>query len=251
MNFINLLQNNPCPHPIIILRDIKFEDLQNLLQFMYNGEVNVAQESLNSFLKSAESLKIRGLTDDEDKKRRKHISNCQASDYKEEEIFQDKAIKAEGRRVKTPHKETVKKEIQEQSDRNDNYEEGSNRDVIPLLEDENVDDPDEDTGEVLDGAQGRIHLYTIVKSLHVQTRLISVVGGHDMSGQLKLIYPPSAIQQYFPCPSCGKVFTTPGSLRNHNKVHSGVTHCRICNKQLATVSSLNRHIKKEHSDIVK
>ena len=72
-----------------------------------------------------------------------------------------------------------------------------------------------------------------------------------MSGQLKLLYPPSAIQQYFPCPSCGKVFTTPGSLRNHNKVHSGVTHCRYCQKQLATVSSLNRHIKKEHKDIVK
>ena len=32
---------------------------------MYHGEVNIAQDSLNSFLKSAESLKVRGLTDDE------------------------------------------------------------------------------------------------------------------------------------------------------------------------------------------
>ena len=58
-----LFQGNPCQHPIIILRDIKYDDLQSLLQFMYNGEVNVAQEQLNSFLKTAESLKIRGLTD--------------------------------------------------------------------------------------------------------------------------------------------------------------------------------------------
>ena len=74
-------------------------------------------------------------------------------------------MKDEGRRVNTLHKEAVKKEIQELSDRNDNQEEGSNRDVIPLLEEENIDDPDEDTGEVLDGAQGKIHPY--VHILHI------------------------------------------------------------------------------------
>jgi len=63
--FRELLKGNPCQHPIIILRDIKYDDLFSLLQFMYNGEVNVAQDQLNSFLKSAESLKIRGLTDNE------------------------------------------------------------------------------------------------------------------------------------------------------------------------------------------
>jgi len=61
--FRELLKGNPCQHPIIVLRDIKYDDLHSLLQFMYNGEVNVAQDQLNSFLKSAESLKIRGLTD--------------------------------------------------------------------------------------------------------------------------------------------------------------------------------------------
>merc|ERR1712242_477755 len=63
-------------------------------------------------------------------------------------------------------------------------------------------------------------------------------GNHDFSGQLSLLYPPSAIQQYFPCKTCGKVFTTPGSLRNHNKIHTGDTSCSICHRQLATVSSL-------------
>lgn len=58
-----IIKGNPCQHPIIVLRDIRYDDLHSLLQFMYNGEVNVAQDQLNSFLKSAESLKIRGLTD--------------------------------------------------------------------------------------------------------------------------------------------------------------------------------------------
>ena len=138
---------------------------------MYNGEVNVAQESLNSFLKSAESLKIKGLTDEEEKSGRKQLSNCQVPDYRDEERheFQDKSIKVDRvrTRVKPTQEETVEKEIQEISDRNDNFEDGSNRDVVPLLEnEENVDDPDEFTGEALDGAQGNNHLYSIVKSLY-------------------------------------------------------------------------------------
>jgi len=64
--FRELLKGNPCQHPIIVLRDIRYDDLHALLQFMYNGEVNVAQDQLNSFLKSAEHLKVRGLTDNTD-----------------------------------------------------------------------------------------------------------------------------------------------------------------------------------------
>ena len=47
---------------------------------------------------------------------------------------------------------------------------------------------------------------------------------------------------------CQKVFTTPGSLRNHTKIHTGATSCPVCSRQLATVSSLNRHMKSEHKD---
>ena len=63
--FRELLRDNPCQHPIIILRDVSYEDVRCLLRFMYNGEVSVSQDSLNSFLKSAESLKIKGLTEED------------------------------------------------------------------------------------------------------------------------------------------------------------------------------------------
>ena len=47
---------------------------------------------------------------------------------------------------------------------------------------------------------------------------------------------------------CYKVFTTPGSLRNHTKIHTGATSCPVCSRHLATVSSLNRHMKSEHRE---
>ncbi|RZB84917.1 zinc finger and BTB domain-containing protein 12, partial [Asbolus verrucosus] len=54
---------NPCSHPIIFMRDVEARHIVALMEFMYAGEVNVAQAHLSAFLKTAESLKIRGLTD--------------------------------------------------------------------------------------------------------------------------------------------------------------------------------------------
>uniref|UniRef100_A0AAG5CSP4 BTB domain-containing protein n=1 Tax=Anopheles atroparvus TaxID=41427 RepID=A0AAG5CSP4_ANOAO len=60
--FENLLGENPCQHPIIILpRDIKLWAIQALVDFMYKGEVNVSQAGLPDLMKCAEILKIRGL----------------------------------------------------------------------------------------------------------------------------------------------------------------------------------------------
>lgn len=60
--FENLLGENPCKHPIIILpREIKLWAIQALVDFMYKGEVNVSQAGLPDLMKCAEVLKIRGL----------------------------------------------------------------------------------------------------------------------------------------------------------------------------------------------
>lgn len=45
------------------MRDVEACHIICLLEFMYAGQVNVAQANLSTFLKTAESLKIRGLTD--------------------------------------------------------------------------------------------------------------------------------------------------------------------------------------------
>ena len=48
--------------PVILLWDVKADDLRLLFNFMYEGQVNVAQERLSTFLALAERLQVRGLT---------------------------------------------------------------------------------------------------------------------------------------------------------------------------------------------
>nr|XP_012549420.1 protein abrupt isoform X3 [Bombyx mori] len=61
--FKELFKNNPCPHPIIFMRDCEVSHIRALLQFMYVGQVNIAQAQLSAFLRTADALQIRGLTD--------------------------------------------------------------------------------------------------------------------------------------------------------------------------------------------
>jgi len=60
--FRRILQRNPHPHPVLYLKGVKLSNLQSILDFMYHGEVNLAQEDLTLFLEVAEELKVKGLT---------------------------------------------------------------------------------------------------------------------------------------------------------------------------------------------
>jgi len=59
--FEELFVDNNNSHLIVILKDVKAEDLKSLIDYMYTGQVTVNQSELTEFLKTAEGLKIRGL----------------------------------------------------------------------------------------------------------------------------------------------------------------------------------------------
>lgn len=61
--FQTLFINHPDKHPIVILKDVPYTDMRCLLDFMYRGEVSVDQDRLTAFLRVAESLRIKGLTE--------------------------------------------------------------------------------------------------------------------------------------------------------------------------------------------
>ncbi|XP_019881123.1 longitudinals lacking protein, isoforms A/B/D/L isoform X9 [Aethina tumida] len=61
--FESLLSRHFDKHPILILKDVKFQELKAMMDYMYRGEVNISQDQLGALLKAAESLQIKGLSD--------------------------------------------------------------------------------------------------------------------------------------------------------------------------------------------
>ncbi|XP_039951157.1 broad-complex core protein isoforms 1/2/3/4/5-like isoform X1 [Bactrocera tryoni] len=59
--FQEIFITNPCKHPIIILKDVTFNIMCELLEFMYQGVVNVKHTELQSFMKIGQLLQIKGL----------------------------------------------------------------------------------------------------------------------------------------------------------------------------------------------
>lgn len=64
--FQRIFAENPCKHPVIVLKDFSGWEVQAIVDFMYKGEISVVQEQLQSLIKAAESLQVRGLVNQED-----------------------------------------------------------------------------------------------------------------------------------------------------------------------------------------
>jgi len=61
-------------HPVIIMKDVDFDNLKSLVEYMYKGEANVPQQMLPSFIQTAESLQIRGLAEGASKQKLEQVA---------------------------------------------------------------------------------------------------------------------------------------------------------------------------------
>ena len=71
--FMELLQKNKHPHPLVYMMGVKYEDLEAIIDFLYTGEANVSKENLDRFLSVAGDLKLNGLAREEAKQPQKPL----------------------------------------------------------------------------------------------------------------------------------------------------------------------------------
>jgi len=271
--FRELLKGNPCQHPIIILRDIKYDDLFSLLQFMYNGEVNVAQDQLNSFLKSAESLKIRGLTDNESEnadrpavvvpppRERLQDNDLQPPPVKKKRPYPEPAPmphtsspapiisappppkRPQPSPAPAPRPEPVKQEIIELSD--EHYENTEQYAPEPAAPNPNLSsgyhgqDPANQSYD-----DGGAHAMVPADEGGMED-----MQGDGTQGEEYYSWEEAGGEGYkYVCQVCNKSFDISTSLNHHMKIHTGQTSCTICGKVMSRVGHLKRHMKTVHPE---
>ena len=59
--FKNILRKSPSKHPMIFLSGINSQELSYVMDYVYQGEVQVYQEQLDNFLECASKLNVNGL----------------------------------------------------------------------------------------------------------------------------------------------------------------------------------------------
>ena len=103
--FRQILQKTKQNHPFVYMKGIRFEDLQTIIDFIYNGEANVATKDVDRFLKAAKELKIKGLASEASVEDDKH--NEPVEPIQEETILLKKEKK---KRTKSKENVVVKQE---------------------------------------------------------------------------------------------------------------------------------------------
>ncbi|XP_023213794.1 protein bric-a-brac 1-like [Centruroides sculpturatus] len=86
--FQTLFLENPCKHPIVIMKDMKYAELKAVIDFIYKGEVNISHHQLPGLLKIAKELNIKGLMDmSDDTERLPQKSDAENAADKSESIL--------------------------------------------------------------------------------------------------------------------------------------------------------------------
>ncbi|KAJ3642433.1 hypothetical protein Zmor_025222 [Zophobas morio] len=283
--FKELFKANPCSHPIIFMRDVEAKHIVALMEFMYAGEVNVAQAHLSAFLKTAESLKIRGLTDtsaesDNHKEEdtlylnpqpSKHLSATTKHKLMKPQISSSSTVTSSqdvSTNISSPPPKRQCKSESEVSRIRQIKDESMNLNPFALQNDnrnqsetnKNLVQPKMELPDYLSDDDGRddnisnfyppgdvTELPGGMEIIPQVTNFTVKDGNHDAASQGGDTRKLHSLDPR-PCEECGRVYSNLSNLRQHMKLIHYPTYvqCPICKKPFKTDLYLRRHIMSSH-----
>ena len=256
-NILKMSTGYPHPNPFIYLRGVSYNDLQCLLDFMYHGEVKVAQEDLNSFLAIAEELQIKGLTNksgesktgvDGEEPTKKPICP-ETADSDEPPMKKEKWDGNTGEFVSETNQRTQEdfSYTNNGQDSHGHQETETMLDQVMAAGDENQGTGSTGTGggETSGGEEGQIE-----KVIGDNTTVIKLPAPEGPLDEEKLVYRSIEflLDGNAKCKMCGKTFTSGPNVRRHIRtihLNDGQInfHCFLCNKGFTMQRYLKNHLK--------
>ncbi|KAF6211694.1 hypothetical protein GE061_012208 [Apolygus lucorum] len=255
--FRNVFKENPCEHPVVILKDVLPEDVEALLSFVYQGVVYVSETKLTSFLQTAELLQIKGLAG--------AASSFDAASSK----LNSSADNANKRRKGAPVRIMKHDDGGEENSGSqmETEEEGVNDD----MEDSKINDEDEDTGGEESENSGDVsgttyNNYQIKEDFMAQmnqtkNESMSNFIQQSMARQLAQQQPNQIQQNRSTPPAPTGESPSQGSYQMSNTPNHGISAellspgerngrrpCPQCTKVISNKSNLLKHIRIRHSD---
>ena len=73
--FKSIIKINPHPHPLIYFKDVRTDDLNSLLDFIYLGKAKVPEDKVQHFLALGEELGIKGIDGNKQLENTKNVEN--------------------------------------------------------------------------------------------------------------------------------------------------------------------------------
>ena len=85
--FKNIFKNRKNSHPILCLEGISSSEMNNVLDYIYNGAVQIHQDDLDRFLKIAQRLKLEGLIGEQNVEGEERVNAEQLLEKEETKVW--------------------------------------------------------------------------------------------------------------------------------------------------------------------
>lgn len=254
--------------PIVVLQEMKLEDLRLVVEFMYRGELTLAQDRLTSLMKTTEFLRINGLSTDSPvdsvTEGTRSSSTSRPFIYKMKKLKRQQALSTSSMsHMRSYHLRHEQSMLTGDSLDDSNQFSYSNHDPTSTrnlnhIQMQNANNSSNHLANSMEQPNEQLSNQLQVLSHSLAANRTSLVhqmgvGGQQSGGHHQLI-PQNQLQQQHrgrvhPCNICWKTFREKANLKRHLQVHSidrVVYACPDCNKTFSWKDNYIRHTKTTH-----
>jgi len=206
--FKHILTTNKHSHPLLCLDGVSSAELQCVLDYIYQGEVQIYQEQLDRFLEVAQRLQLEGLTSQDDDQERKVKEKIEDA-----EIYFENNLETSKGSVATPQIKRSKSEYQQNERRRPRQSASSTVALAGSFTDLNTEEIDQKIEEYLVRAEDGTYSCGVCGKAGENTR--------NRRQHMKNHVETHMEGLSFPCQSCDKTFRSRHALACHkSKYHT-------------------------------